>query len=185
MIFLRLIKAPEYFEIQHSEIKGIRASVFDRLVKVLDIPQKSDEQNTRVLGVVQPLCTFAAQLPEYAHKTKKISQQAITVRDNLMSAREPAPLLFRDLPIACGLAPFNVTESIEDNRVQDFAEILKIHLGELQNAYTELLKRLKSAIFEAFARDSDAKERNSLAKRAAALQISVSESQLKALFASV
>ena len=179
--FLRLIKAPEYFEIQHSEIKGIRASVFDRLIKVLDIPQKSNERNTRILGVVQPLCTFAAQLPEYVHKTKKISQEAITVRDKLMSAREPAPLLFRDLPIACGLAPFDITDSIEDSRVQDFAEILKVHLGELQNAYTELLERLKYAIFEAFARDSDVKERNSLAKRADALQISVSESQLKAL----
>ena len=179
--FLRLIKAPEYFEIQHSGIKDIRASVFDRLIKVLDIPQKSNERNTRILGVVQPLCTFAVQLPEYVHKTKKISQEAITVRDKLMSAREPAPLLFRDLPLACGLAPFDVTESIEDSRVQNFAEILKVHLGELQNAYTELLERLKYAIFEAFARDSDVKERNSLAKRAEALWGSVSEPQLKAL----
>ena len=180
--FLRLIKAPEYFEIQHSEIEGIRASVFDRLIRVLDIPQKSDGQHTRILGVVQPLCTFVAQLSEYAHKTKKISQEAIAVRDKLISAKEPAPLLFRDLPLACGLASFDVTESIEDSRVEDFAETLKVYLGELQNAYTELLERLKFAIFKAFdAIGSNSQGRSSLAKRAEALWKSVSEPQLKAL----
>ena len=180
--FLRLIKAPEYFEIQHSEIEGIRASVFDRLIKALDIPQKSDGRNTRILGVVQPLCVFVAELPEYVHKTKKISQEAIAVRDKLMSAKEPAPLLFRDLPIACGQASFDISESIDDSRVQDFAETLKVYLAELKDVYTELLERLKSSIFKAFdAIDSNSQGRSSLAKRAEALRGSVSESQLKAL----
>ena len=97
--FLRLTKAPEYFEIQHSEIEGIRASVFDRLIKVLGIQQTSDERNSRILDVVQPLCAFVVELPEYVHNTKKLSQDAIDVRDKLMSAGEPAPLLFRALPI--------------------------------------------------------------------------------------
>ena len=180
--FLRLTKAPEYFEIQHSEIEGIRASVFDRLIKVLGIQQTSDERNSRILDVVQPLCTFVVELPEYLHNTKKLSQEAIAVRDKLMSAGEPAPLLFRDLPIACGHTQFDVTESINDNRVQDFAEELKRYLAELKNTYTELLERLKSAIFEAFdAIDSNLQRRNSLAIRAEALRIRVSESQLKAL----
>ena len=180
--FLRLIKAPEYFEIQHSEIEGIRASVFDRLIKVLGIQQTSDERNTRILDVVQPLCSFVVELPEYVHNTKKLSQAAIDVRDNLMSAGEPAPLLFRVLPIACGHPQFDVTESVDNSRVQDFAEELKLYLTELKNAYTELLERLKSAIFEAFdAMDRNSQRRSSLAKRAEALRVSVSESQLKAL----
>ena len=180
--FLRLIKAPEYFEIQHSEIEGIRASVFDRLIKVLGIQQTSDERNTRILDVVQPLCSFVVELPEYVHNTKKLSQAAIDVRDKLMSAGEPAPLLFRALPIACGHPQFDVTESVDNSRVQDYAEELKLYLTELKNAYTELLERLKSAIFEAFdAMDSNSQRRSSLAKRAEALRVSVSESQLKAL----
>ena len=132
--------------------------------------------------MVQPLCTFAAQLPEYVHKTKKISQEAITVRDKLMSAKEPAPLLFRDLPLACGLSSFDVTESIEDSRVEEFAGTLKVYLGELQNAYTELLGRLKLGIFKTFdVINSNSQGRSLLAKRAKALWESVSEPQLKAL----
>ena len=180
--FLRLTKAPEYFEIQHSEIEGIRASVFDQLIKVLEIQKTSNERNSRILDVVQPLCTFVVELPEYVHNTKKLSQEAIAARNTLMSAGEPAPLLFRDLPIACGESPFDATESIDNMRVQDFATTLKTYLTELKNAYTELLERLKSAIFEAFeVSGSSAQARGSLSRHTDALRVHVSETQLRAL----
>ena len=180
--FLRMTKAPEYFEIQHSEIEGIRASVFDRLIKVLGIQRTSVERTSRILDVVQPLCTFVVELPEYIHNTKKLSEEAITIRNTLMSAGEPAPLLFRDLPISCGDAPFDAIESIDDSRVQDFAERLKTYLTELRNAYTELLERLKFAIFDVFeVPGSSSQARGSLSNRADALQINVGEPELKAL----
>ena len=75
---------------------------------------------------------------------------------------------------------FDVTESIDDNRVQDFAEKLKIYLGELKDTYTELLEHLKCLIFEAFDIDSNSQGRDLLEKRAETLRVSVSESQLKA-----
>ena len=179
--FHRLVKAPEYFEIQHSAIEGIRASVFDQLINVLGIQQTSDEQHSRILDVVQPLCNFAVQLPGYVHNTKQLSPEAIVVRDLLMSASEPAPLLFRDLPLACGYPLFDVTESIEDHRVQDFAEKLKIYLGELKNSYTELLERLKFNVFEIFDVSGTPQKRSLLKKRADTLRVSVAETQLKAL----
>lgn len=179
--FYRLVKAPEYFEIQHSAIEGIRASVFDQLISVLGIQQTSSEQHSRILDVVQPLCNFAVQLPGYVHNTKKLSPEAIAVRDLLMSASEPAPLLFRDLPLACDYPPFDVTESIEDRRVQDFAEKLKIYLGELKNSYIELLERLKFNVFKMFDVGGTPQERSLLKKRADTLRVSVTETQLKAL----
>ena len=180
--FLRLMKEPKCFEIQHSEIEGIRASVFDRLIYVLGIQRTSGDRTSRILDVVQPLCSFVVELPEYIHNTKKLSQEAIAVRNTLMSAGEPAPLLFRDLPFAFGDAPFDTTESIDDSRVQDFAEKLKSYLAELRNAYTELLERLKSAIFEAFdVSGNSSQARSLLSNRADALRINVSETDLKAL----
>lgn len=178
--FYRLIRAPEYFEIQHSAIEGIRASVFDQLMQVLEIPQTSGKQDSRILDVVLPLCNFVAQLPEYVHKTKKLSPGAIAVREKLMSGKEPAPLLFRDLPTAYGEAPFDITQPIDDNQVQDFAEGVKFYLAELKNAYTELLERIKYAIFQAFEEGCNTEGRNSIAKRADNLWGMVSEYQLKA-----
>ena len=178
--FYRLIKAPEYFEVQHSAIEGIRASVFDQLLQVLEIPQTSGKQDSRILDVVLPLCNFVAQLPEYVHKTKKLSPGAIAVREKLMSGAEPAPLLFRDLPIAYGEEPFDITQSIDDSQVQNFAEGIKFYLTELKNAYTELLERIKNAIFQAFEEGCNTEGRNLIARRADNLWGMVSEYQLKA-----
>ena len=179
--FYRLIKAPEYFEMQHSAIEGVRASVFDTLIKVLGIQPVSGEKDSRILDVVQPLCHFVVQLPDYVHNTKKLSQEAMAVRKLLMSAGEPAPLLFRDLPAACGCSSFDVTESIEDKRVQDFAEKLKTYLGELKDTYTALLENLKSLIFKAFDIDRNSQGRSLLKERADTLRVSVTETRLKAL----
>ena len=128
--FLRLTKAPEYFEIQHSEIEGVRASVFDQLINALGIERTSGEQDSRILDVVRPLCIFVEKLPEYVHSTKRLSKEAIAVRNALMSAREPATLLFRGLPNAFDLPAFDTNESVDDNRVQEFAEKLKACLEE-------------------------------------------------------
>lgn len=177
--FYRLIRAPEYFEIQHSAIEGIRASVFDQLIQVLEIPHTSGKQDSRILDVVLPLCNFVTQLPEYVHKTKKLSPEAIAVREKLMSGAEPAPLLFRDLPVAYGEVPFDITQPINDNQVQDFAEGIKFYLAELKNAYPELLERIKNAIFEAFEECCNTEGRNLIAKRADNLWGMVSEYQLK------
>ncbi len=177
--FYRLIKAPEYFEVQHSAIEGIRASVFDQLIQVLEIPQTSGERDTKILDVVLPLCNFVAQLPEYVHKTKKLSPEAIAVREKLMSGAEPAPLLFRDIPIAYGEVPFDTTQPIDESRVLEFAEGIKFYLAELKNAYTELLERIKKVIFETFEVDCISEGRNSIASRADNLWSMVSERQLK------
>ena len=178
--FYRLIKAREYFEVQHSAIEGIRASVFDQMIQTLEITQTSGDKDSRILDVVLPLCNFVAQLPEYVHNTKKLSSEAIAIRDQLMSADAPAPMLFRDLPIAYGEVPFDITQSIDNNQVRDFAEGIKFYLTELKNAYIELLERIKNAIFEAFEVYCDSEGRNLIARRADNLWGVVSEYQLKA-----
>ena len=179
--FYRLIKAPEYFEMQHSAIEGVRASVFDKLIKVLGIQPVSGEKDSRILDVVQPLCHFVVQLPDYVHNTKKLSQEAMDVRKLLMSAGEPAPLLFRDLPAACGCSSFDVAESIDDKQIQGYAEKLKTYLGELKDTYTVLLENLKILIFKAFDIDRNSQGRSLLKERADTLRVSVTETRLKAL----
>lgn len=178
--FYRLIKAREYFEVQHSAIEGIRASVFDQLIQGLEISQTSGKQDLRILDVVLPLCNFVAQLPEYVHNTKKLSPGAVAVREKLTSGAEPAPLLFRDLPSAYGEEPFDITQPIDNSQVQDFVERIKFYLTELKNAYTELLERIKYAIFEAFEVDCNSEGRNLITRRAGNLWGMVTERQLKA-----
>jgi hypothetical protein len=137
-----------------------------------------------LLDVVRPLCVFAAQLPAYTHKTKKLSEHALAVRRSLLNASEPSTLLFRELPEVCGFAPFSARESGTTSRVQDFVEALKNALSELRRAYPELQERMKTALVEAFdlggAHKSFQEVRNALSLRAESILIAVSEPRLKA-----
>jgi hypothetical protein len=178
--FLRLTKNPEAFEIQYCKIAGVRSELFDRMLKILRL-KSSNKRKLDLLDVVRPLCVFAAQLPAYTHKTKKLSEQSIAVRTELVSAREPATLLFHQLPQACGYSGFPVNGSIESSEVRDFVISLKDALDELKAAFPELQDRMKATVAKAFDVSGTFQEvREALSARAENILITVSEMQLKA-----
>jgi len=180
---MRMTKIPEEFEVQYCKVDGVRSQLFEKLVQVLGI-KSSTKNKVDLLNVVRPLCVFAAQLPTYTHKTKKLSEQALAIRSSLLRASEPSTLLFRELPEACGYPPFSGDESINEDRVKDFVETLKTALSELRRAYPELQERMKLALVESFdlgnAYKSFQEVRNALSIRAESILIAVSEPRLKA-----
>jgi hypothetical protein len=177
---LRVMKAPESFEMQLCEVVGVRAEVFDRLLTLLDVSAPPDRQPV-LLDVVTPLYTFAAGLPEYVRRTSVLSEVARAVRGALVDAREPVRLLFHDLPMACGLQPFTPGAVLDDARVQSFVQVLRGALDELRGAYAGLQARNEAALFAAMGvADGSAGTRMRLSARARRLQIAVREVRLKA-----
>jgi hypothetical protein len=145
---LLLTKAPERFEIQYYKIGGVRAELFEKLLAVLEIKQNG-ERKVKLLDIVKPLCVFVAQLPAYVHNTKKLSNTALSVRNVILDAREPARLLFADLPKACGFKPFS-TNTSGSKEIHAFIRVLKTSLDELRAAYPELQERLRILLRESF-----------------------------------
>jgi hypothetical protein len=184
---MRLTKVPEVFEIQYCKVAGVRLELFKRLLSLLEqAPEglsarrstRSREQ-TDVLDVVRPLCIFAAQLPPYTHKTKRLSATALAVRSVLLSAREPSMLLFRDLPTACGFSVINADSKTEI--VEGFVDTLRIAIEELRQAYSVLHERMKTTVSDLFGVScSFASVRESLSMRAKSILSGVTEPRLKA-----
>lgn len=178
---MHLTKVPDAFEIQFCKMAGVRTDLYDKLLRVLELPP-SQKERADVLDVVRPLCTFAAQLPSYTQKTQRLSSQALAVRNTLMSAREPATLLFEQLPGACGFDPFSAeADRKKGKEVQLFVEALKATLDELKMAYPQLQDRMKYALSVSFdlTGETDA-VRVELKRRAESILIAVNEPQLKA-----
>lgn len=177
--FLRMSKAPEKFDIQYCKIEGVRAEVFRRLVAVLDVKPIAD-RGVELLDVVKPLCQFVAQLPPYVLNTRKLPVVALSVRDTILRAREPATLLFKDLPTACGLGPVP-TLSPEAGAPLSFAKTLKAALDNLRAAYPELHERLRERLRGTFDLPGDFPQfRRSLGERAEQILLSISEPKLRA-----
>ncbi|MEQ2005166.1 MAG: hypothetical protein ABMA26_00090 [Limisphaerales bacterium] len=176
---LVLTKMPERFELQYCKIEGVRAELFEKLLSVLEV-KPTGERRTELLDVVKPLCVFVAQLPAYVHNTKKLSSTALAVRDVILAAREPARLLFIDLPIACGFEPFSASAAAT-KELQTFIRALKAALDELRAAFPELQERLRKLLREAFDLPGSFQQfRSALARRAEQVVLGVNEPKLRA-----
>jgi hypothetical protein len=171
------VKVLEKYEIQYYQIAGVRAALFEEILKLLELPSRSQPQ---LLDIIRPLCVFAAGLPRYAQRTAQLSDIARRVRDALLNASEPARLLFEDLPRACGFEPFEAKGQSDEQQVRKFVGMLKGAIGELRGAYAELLGRIKTTLCHSFELSEEEVEfRPALATRAGVILDMVIESALK------
>lgn len=175
--FLRLVKQPTTFEFQLSRVVGVRTEVFAQLARMLaaEVP---NARAMELLDVVRLLSVFAAQLPEYTRRTPNLPETAAKVRDALLAAREPAPLIFTDLPVACGLKPFATDEPADTQQVQQFVDRLRHALADLRDTYPSLLERIRVRIAHHLI-NSVRIDRASIAYRASRVVLAAREPRLQ------
>jgi hypothetical protein len=176
---LVLTKAPERFDIQYCKIEGVRAELFEKLLAVLEV-KTTNEREVELLDVVKKLCVFVAQLPAYVLNTKNLPPTALAVRDVILNAREPAKLLFTELPKACGFDPIP-TDATASKPVQAFVKTLKAALDDLKTSFPELQERLRRELRGAFNLPGTFQQfRTALVGRAGQVALSVNELKLRA-----
>ncbi len=173
----RMLRLPEKFEIQRFKIAGVRAQVFQRFGRALLATDETDHPT--LLAVVKSLVKFVSDLPDFARVTKRVSAVAQNVRNTLVRAKEPAPLLFRDLPVACEGQPFEAKAKAQADEVERFFATLRRSLGELQSAYPTLLEDISSALRLAFEL-AEGPVQPQLTARSARLMLLAGEPELKA-----
>jgi hypothetical protein len=177
--FLRLTKSATTFEIQHCQIDGVRADVFERLAETF--AKGVEGRRVEILDVVTPLCQFAAGLPEYTRRAGALTPVAAKVRDALMSAREPATLLFQDLPAACGFAAFDVDRPANPHQAAAFVAALRAAVESLRDDYNHLVARVTRHIALALGDDPVTFDRIALAQRAARVSLAAKDVRLRGL----
>ena len=148
----RLLRSPDGFEVRQSRVAGSRRDVIARLAALLHL---SGNHDASLLHVVRGLVRFVTSLTPYARRTLRISQRARDVREVLLRAREPAKLVFDDLPVACGHDPIRVDSTANRKAVDDFAAALQAGLREIGDAYAALLARARGALAQHLSLPSD------------------------------
>ena len=143
--FLRLIKQSSAFELQLCRVAGVRMEVFRLLARIFAEGHPND-RDYELLDVVRPLSIFAAQLPECTRRDSSLPDPAKSVCDALLTAREPATLIFETLPVACGLDLFPLDGYANPGQEQRFVETLQDALADLQDAYPQLLESIRDKV---------------------------------------
>jgi len=169
----RLLKSAQSFQLQRLALVGARTDLLDELAG------KPGASNRGVLPIVRQMIQIVRELPDYSRKTKALSEPALKVREALLRAREPAPLVFKELPEACGMSP--IASSTNDRRViVDLVMRLKDALRELNAAYPALLGRIETELARAFGLEGNPSSlRTELVERVARLLPRTTDTQLK------
>ncbi len=172
--FLRIVKDPSSFELQFYEMNAVRSDLYRRLSRILSLPTV-ERGRIELLDVVRPLCQFATGLPLYTQKTHELDHGAQKVRAALMHAREPATLLFEDLPAALSFTSQEVTTE----GMEEFVQRLRLTLEELRSAFPELIRKIGEALSNELKGPALPSGRKTMSQRARALLVSATEARLK------
>lgn len=139
----RLVRRPETFAVRSLRFRPAEERILRTLGKALGVTAaRADE---RLIALTRRLVSGAARLPPYARQTRMVSEAARRVRDELLTARDPRDLVFRDLPEALGRSLSGEAGGAA------FAAALRDAVQETAGAYPALLDRIEHALGRALA----------------------------------
>ncbi|MBF0349662.1 MAG: hypothetical protein HQM11_01445 [SAR324 cluster bacterium] len=149
--FKLMDKQAARFSIKYFGLTGLRKEFFRELESVFRVASVKNKnlRNPTLLGIAKPLIQFVRKLPNYTLNTKRLSPEAIALRQAVLNNTEPKQLLCVDIPNACGLSPLEIFQ--EDlAQAKTLREKLEQIIPELGNAYTFLIERCQKLIANAF-----------------------------------
>lgn len=112
-----LLRRPELFAVAGCRTEGAKAHMLRLIAHRWGVEPKT-------VAVVRELVRRIRQLPDHAKRTKRLSSEAIALRQAVLRAHSPERLLYHDIPDALG---------VPIERVEQFQGALENALDELGN----------------------------------------------------
>ena len=138
----RLLRRPETFAVRSFRPRGEKRRILEEVVEALGIGARG-EPGALLVRVTRHLVGTIAGIPPYSRNTRRISTAAQRVRGEMLTARDPWDLVFRDLPAALRV------DLADPGAGQRYAEELTSAVDECRDAFPKLLRRIEDALAEA------------------------------------
>ena len=152
----RLVKSPDRFAVKHFKLTKDRIQFLDAVacavgnvsgrMPTLTRGRGIATRNGTLLGVTGPLLAMIRDLPTYTLRTSALSASTRSVRDTILSAREPDELIFTDLPKALAMEGLGAKAGSNQAEFAIFSKQLEAALEELNGAYTGLLGKCQRSL---------------------------------------
>lgn len=108
---------------------------------VRDLGVEGRSVHLEPIDVARGLISIYEQLPQWTKRTGRLSLNALRVRDLFKRARDPNQFLFDDLPAAVGAGEIEAERDLRRVVTE-----VRQGLGELAQAYPEMLHRLRDSM---------------------------------------
>ncbi len=141
-----LTKHPHKFQIKSFELQGVKLDLFNKYRTFLQQTPHEHISTTSFIETIKPFLSFYKGLPEYAKRTRRLSQSALNLREAIATATDPEKTFFEDFPAALGYSNLNLNESPE--ALADYVVQLQNAIRELRSCFDALLNRIENHLLE-------------------------------------
>ena len=136
-----LTKDPELYEVKTFSIEGVKLDIFNSYRLFLNQNSKEKLSNQTFIETIKPFITFYRGLPEYSRNTRRVSKEAISIRDVITTSRDPEQIFFEDFPLALGFTIDKIQSS--KSELQKYIKKLQEAIKSLRSCFDELVNRVE------------------------------------------
>lgn len=137
------LKQPQKYRISTFNLDENRLNVFNRYRYFLNLIEEKAPDSDTFIETIKPFLIFYKRLVPYTQQTKKLSKEALRLKEAVSLATDPEKVFFEDIPRALG---FTLNDFSDDVRLEDFSIKLQSATRELSGAFPNLINRIESVI---------------------------------------
>ena len=132
---------PKQYSLKSFELSNLRLNMFNKYRSYLQQESKKTFTNKSFIESIRPFLVLYKGLTVYSQKTKKLSIEAINLREAISKAEDPEKIFFEQFPKALN---YEIKDLIESEQLFD-EYILKFQktVLEIKNSFDELLNRFE------------------------------------------
>ena len=143
--FIELItRNPERYEIKTFDIDGVKLDIFNSYRSFLNQEDKVQFTNTTFVQTIKPFLTFYKNLPDYSKNTKRLSTEAISIRETISNSKDPEKTFFEEFPASLGYNLMKIKTNKKD--LQNYIIKLEQSIREIRSSYDNLITRFETFI---------------------------------------
>jgi hypothetical protein len=141
-------KHPHRYTVKAFSLEGVRLDLFNSYRHLLNQSTELSFGSQAFIETIKPFLTFYRELPNYAKHTKRLSKEAIAIRESITQSKEPEKTFFEDFPLALGYSIDLLQTS--DDEIEHYIHRLQDAIRELRTSYDELISRFEKFILDEY-----------------------------------
>lgn len=141
-------KKPQDFLVKSYDVSGLKMNLLESYKELVQIGDSNKGTKSTFLSIFGNFLRFQRGLNDYTLKTKKLSSNALKLRDAIIESKDPEDALFNQFPAALGYHSISIKDDVEV--LSSFTEQIQSAIREIRSAYGELLNRIENVIIDSF-----------------------------------
>jgi len=137
------MRQPQKYQISTFKLDENQLSIFNRYRNFLNLIEINAPSSDSFIETIKPFLIFYKRLVPYVQQTKRLSKEAIRLKEAISLASDPERVFFEDIPRALG---YTMVDLVQNDKLEEFSITLQSSTRELSAAFSNLVNRIEDII---------------------------------------